>query len=149
VVREGSFDTRSAAVVHEEVEPLEPAVPGGREFARIVTYRPRRVQIDASCASTCLLVLTDLFDPGWRVRVDAREARIVRANVFGRGVRLARGRHEVTFMYAPTSFRVGLLLSAASAVVALGTAIACAGRRPDRSAPAGNPRAPSEHRATA
>jgi len=63
-----------------------------------------------------LLVLTDTYYPGWRAFVDGREEHIVSADYLFRGVPLAAGKHSVEFVYAPDSFRIGLLLSGVTAV---------------------------------
>jgi hypothetical protein len=116
-VREGAFDKKSAVVVLDSVAPLEPAIKGAVEFARIVDYQAHRVTIEASCASACLLVQTDLFDPNWHAVVDGAAAPVTRVNFLMRGVHLTPGRHRVEFAYEPASFKVGALISLASVVV--------------------------------
>ena len=63
------------------------------------------------------LVLTDLSYPGWKAYVNGHEAPILHANYLFRAVRLSPGESEVRFEYQPTSFRLGLILSGATAVV--------------------------------
>jgi uncharacterized membrane protein YfhO len=61
--------------------------------------------------------------------VDGREAPIERTNAIFRGVWLEPGAHEVTFCFAPTSFRIGVGLFAATVV-----ALACGAAASLRSA---------------
>jgi hypothetical protein len=88
--------------VHSDSDASQPDV------ARIAEYSAEEVSIAAECHSACLLVLTDLYYPGWRVFVDGREDEIKRVNVLFRGVWLDSGKHQIVYRYEPTSFRLGL-----------------------------------------
>ncbi len=101
-------------------------------WAKIVRYAPEQVELAAECAGACLLVLTDLYYPGWQAYVDGREAEIQRTNAIFRGVRLEPGSHRVVYRYAPASFRNGLLvLLAAVIAVAAGLLALGVGTKPE------------------
>ena len=85
--------------------------------ARIERYGADRVTISAESERGGYLVLTDAWFPGWTANVDGRETRVERADHAFRAVKLAPGRHEVEFRYAPMSVRLGLALSALAAIV--------------------------------
>lgn len=89
----------------------EPQKPAGFDTARIVEYSTRKVVIDAEARKKGILVLTDVFYPGWTAYVDGKPARIYRVNGIVRGVLLEKGTHRVTFHYSPLSFKIGLVLS--------------------------------------
>lgn len=74
-----------------------------------------------------VLVLSDVFYPGWRVEIDGEEAELLRANYLFRAVVVPAGKHVVRFEFRPTSFVVGLVVSV-SALVGLGVVAVC-GRR--------------------
>jgi hypothetical protein len=112
-----AFDPRAEAFVSEARDAGAPRSeasctqnPG--DTAAIVAYDLHRVDLDATCGARCLLVLTDLWYPGWRVAVDGAPAAMLRTNVLYRGVWLEPGHHRVTYRYAPNSFRAGLALCA-------------------------------------
>lgn len=84
---------------------------GFGESAEIVLYEPERVVLQAKLESDGYLVLADAWDPGWTVLVDGAPATMTRADVIFRAVLLAQGTHRVEFLYRPTSFYVGLILS--------------------------------------
>jgi uncharacterized membrane protein YfhO len=73
-------------------------------------------------------VLTDLHYPGWKVELDGESAELHRVNYLLRGTSLPAGRHHVEFSYAPTSWRLGWIVSLV-ALAALGGAVAVALRR--------------------
>ena len=79
----------------------------------IVRYEPARIDIKVQAAAPALLVLSDLFYPGWEATVDGRPAEILRANYVMRAVAIPEGAHEVRFLYRPASFRAGVAASAA------------------------------------
>lgn len=58
-----------------------------------------------------LLVLSDLFYPGWRAGIDGRRVEV--AKIFGgmRGVEFPGGEHVVEFEFQPWTFWLGLALS--------------------------------------
>jgi uncharacterized membrane protein YfhO len=69
------------------------------------------------------LVLTDTYFPGWQAEVDGKPADIHRVDYLFRGVRVPPGAANVTFSYQPTSYRLGLVISIATLLVILGTAV--------------------------
>jgi uncharacterized membrane protein YfhO len=98
---------------------LAAASAGGE--AQIVQYSRTRVTIDALLRTSGVLVLTDAYYPGWKVVVNGKEKRILRANHFFRGVALAAGKHRVEFVYQPLSFRIGAVVSATTLIILIGT----------------------------
>ena len=89
----------------------EPSAAEG--LPEIVQHEPARIDIKVQAAAPALLVLSDLFYPGWEAAVDGRPAEILRANYVMRAVAIPQGAHEIRFLYRPASFRAGLAASAA------------------------------------
>ena len=113
-----SFRPRTTAIVAngEALLPVEDFLHGQ---ATIENYEEGRVDVRAVCGGPCLLVLTDLFDPGWEAWVGEREVPIVKTNIAFRGIRLPAGAHQVEFQYRPASFRWGMILFLGGVVLAL------------------------------
>lgn len=84
---------------------------GFQAQASITQYTNQRVAIKTSLKGSGVLVLADAFYPGWRVYVDGKKEKILRANFFFRGVSLSAGEHLVDFRYEPVSFTIGLTVS--------------------------------------
>ena len=61
-----------------------------------------------------MMILADVFYPGWKVYVDDQPSDIFRVNRVMRGVALSKGKHRIVFRYDPRSFRWGAFLSAFS-----------------------------------
>jgi hypothetical protein len=113
-----SFDPRLEVLLEDpESDPLPAPAAEASAAVHISSYEPERVEIEADVSAPGYLVLTDLHYPGWKAFVDDREEPISRADYLFRAVRLAPGHSVVRFEYQPRSFRIGIALSAAAAVL--------------------------------
>lgn len=66
-----------------------------------------------------ILVVSDVFYPGWKAYLDGREVPIMRANYAFRAVELPAGWHSFEMRYEPATFAVGLLLSMGTVVIVI------------------------------
>ena len=96
------------------------------ETVTVTHYQSDRVELEAGLERPGIVVLADIFYPGWTLTVDGRPEPIYRVNRMMRGAALSAGRHKLIYTYNPRSFRVGLGLSGAglAALVVLGLAFA-------------------------
>ena len=112
------FDPRARVVVDR---PLQWGTSEEREgvapSAAVERITADEVVVRVSTPRPAILVLADLYWPGWRARVDGRERPIARANVLLRAVAVEAGVHLVEFRYAPWSVRIGAATSATTALV--------------------------------
>jgi hypothetical protein len=138
------FDPRRTALV--EVRPEElPPLPGAAakesaQFAaqmtvRVVSYEPTRVQLETDAPTPALLVVSEIYYPGWQATVDGQAAPVWLTDYVLRGVALPAGRHTVEMRYVASAARRGALVSA-FALVLLG-ALFVYERRASRSAASG------------
>ncbi len=107
-VRAGLFQVNPAsetALIDDDTAPSRKQWPmlTNREgnYAQIVSWRPDRVEVEVDSAQAGVLVLHDLYYPGWIVEVDGEPARLLRANVLFRAVEVSEGRHRVVFSFQP------------------------------------------------
>lgn len=77
----------------------------------ITNYQANQVVISVDLKKSGLLFLSDAYYPGWKGYVDGKEKRIIKANDLFRAVEVPSGKHEVKFVYAPLSFKLGALTS--------------------------------------
>jgi hypothetical protein len=111
------------------------------ESCEIVHSSPQRVEMDVVLAADGLVVLSDLYYPGWVLRVETqgqsrRQVPILRTNRVMRGALLSPGRHRLVYSYRPRSVYYGGVISGIAAVLLIGTAMTVGlRRRVDREAP--------------
>lgn len=126
------FDPAQVAVIEGELPPAQAAALGGgrgegRSSVQFVKYEDNEVRLRVRTERAGLLVLSDTYYPGWKAYVDGEKVRIYPTDVALRSVFLEPGEHEVRFVFAPTSFKIGSLISglsllALAAYVSLGPA---------------------------
>jgi len=112
-----AFDPGRSVLLARGTPAEAPAAFAGR--ASITDDRADRLRVEADLDAEGYLVLADSYDPGWRARVDGRDAEVLRANLAFRAVKLAAGHHVVEMVYRPPVVLAGLAVSALAAVALL------------------------------
>jgi uncharacterized membrane protein YfhO len=110
---------------------------GGEEMrggsAAVLVDEPGHLVIRTSSDTAAILVLTERFDPGWRVEVGHTAATAIASEGGFLAVAVTPGTGYVEFRFAPRSFAIGSALSAAGALLLVGLMIF---GRPMRTIPA-------------
>ena len=71
--------------------------------AKITGYGRNEVVLAVETDRNSVVVLHDIFYPGWEAYVDGKRRPILRANLLFRGVEVGPGRHTVEFRFRPLS----------------------------------------------
>jgi len=91
--------------------------PGGAVPAEQLEINPNHVQVRANGPG--LLVLSELYLPGWKGWVDGDPSEVVPVNGVLRGIYLSTGEHVVDLVYRPWSVTAGALVSVTALLVVL------------------------------
>jgi hypothetical protein len=110
------FDPPSTAIV-ETGAALHAA--GGS--ARVTSYTPQEVRIEADAPADSFLASSESHYPGWTAEVDGVETPIYITNTAFRGVPIPKGRHEVRMRFEP-NFLPGLAITIAAATLMIARA---------------------------
>ena len=102
-VPSGQVLLRAAPPALETCEVPDSVKLGRRSPGRV------EVSVDAGCRG--MLILNDVYYPGWRVTVDRKAADMYEAYGVVRGVVVDKGKHTVVFEYSPWTIKLGALLS--------------------------------------
>lgn len=126
-VAQGEVDPASTVLLAGGALDGRPPIPANPSqgtvggWAEVISAHNDVVVVRVSTDRPAYLVTSDAYWPGWRAYVDGREVPVMRANVAGRAVALAKaGAHEVEFRFEPPGFTVGLFISVGAMVVCLG-----------------------------
>lgn len=92
----------------DQAATLSPQPIRSTAQATIDRYTAHHVAITARTPAPGILILSDVFYPGWQVTVDGQQAVLLQVNHALRGVYLPAGDHSVTFDFKPVVFYVGL-----------------------------------------
>jgi hypothetical protein len=120
------FDPRRSVLL--EVPPAEfPRLPGGpiaaNSSARITRYEPNRLLIETNASTASVLVLSEIFYPGWVASIDGQPARIDVADYLLRGITLPAGQHSVEMHFAAPAARNGAIISALTLCLVVGLSV--------------------------
>src|SRR6266498_1391278 len=96
----------------------------GRDWSSDVCSSDLEVRVATTSLTPALLVLSDTYYPGWRAFVDGGEQPLVRGDLLFRVVPVPAGQHQVIFRFEPTSIRLGLAISLAALLCAIGVLVA-------------------------
>jgi hypothetical protein len=118
-----SSDLNRKVILEEDPELCTQAASELRDVpqseTKFLNYGSNEIIIQTNSSFDGFLVLTDLYHPGWKAYIDGQPQTILKADYLFRALPLKAGSHRVRFVYAPASFRIGLISSLAS-FIALG-----------------------------
>lgn len=81
------------------------------DSVEIVRYSPDQLEIQVEAGSDGILVLNEVYYPGWKAYVDGNEVPVMKADYLLRAISLESGSHKVLFSFEPVKLKVGALLS--------------------------------------
>jgi hypothetical protein len=110
----------SKSVVIETTDDLAVASTGGDKTLAFAVMKDNRVELAVTTSAPTLLVLSDVYYPGWSATVDDQPTPIYPANFAFRAVRIPAGSHRVMFQFEPLSWNLGLLISLVTVVSLIG-----------------------------
>jgi len=79
-------------------------------------YSPNLIFLETNFAFSGYLILTDLYEPGWKVWIDGKEAKLESLENFW-SLFLPEGTHRIIFKYQPWDFEIGLVVSLAGFII--------------------------------
>ena len=119
------FDPRSTALM--EVDPTElPQLPGGTvapDSVKITHYGPNSLTVETNAPIPTVLVLSEIFYPGWTATLDGNKTKIYLSNFLLRSVVLPAGQHRVEMHYTAPAARNGAIISAITLLGFVGLAV--------------------------
>ena len=115
----GTFEFGQKVILENElpqeqmtaINSLAKQTLSGLDAVEIMSFNNDEVVLDVFTESPGILVMSDVFAPGWKAFVDGEEETIHRANYAFRAVFVPAGKHQITFIYQPLDFQVGRFLS--------------------------------------
>jgi hypothetical protein len=140
LLADSAFDLRATALIPPEQSNFAsgteiPLGPPGVADVQLQRPAPHRLRVDVSSAHGGLLVVSEVWFPGWRIEnvtcadgCDLGDAPL-RANLTFLGVFLPPGQTTFDLVYRPESVRLGRSISVVSAVILLGVLYWWRGRR--------------------
>lgn len=113
LINSGNFDYKKNALI--EHGSAEAKLSECR--MSVVSYSAQSASIDANCPGNSFLVFSQLYYPGWRAKINERNAEIIKTNGIFSGIYLSPGESSIQISYSPDSFRIGALISSITAIL--------------------------------
>jgi hypothetical protein len=109
------FDDRAIAAFEEDPGITIPAsVTPPTSRVSVTGYSNNEITIDVETSTDGILVLSEIFYPGWTSLIDGSPNKVYGVDYCLRGVVTPAGHHTVVLRFAPTSFSRGMLLTLAA-----------------------------------
>jgi hypothetical protein len=109
-----TLDPSRVALVENDRRLDSPREPSP---ARVVETSPNRVVVETDLEAPGLLVLSEIWYPGWKAYDNGDPTPILRTDAILRSVYLGAGSHTVEFLYTPASVQIGGLVTSATTLV--------------------------------
>ncbi len=120
------FDPRRTALLEVPRSEL-PLLPGvglsPDSGARVVKYEPARLIIETTANQPSVLVVSEMWYPGWVATLDGIPTPIHATNFLLRGVVLPPGVHRIEMRYTAPAARVGAMISIFTLLLVIALAI--------------------------
>jgi hypothetical protein len=85
----------------------------------IRTSLPSCLKIDVSSGEETMMIISNAYDEGWRVKIDGEKDNLYRVNALFQGIKIRAGRHRYVIYYLPKGLLLEILLSISTLVLLL------------------------------
>ena len=121
LLRSPGFDPKTSAIVlaSRSLDGSPGLAPSTMIPAHIIEEHRNSLKVESETETDGWLVISDTYYPGWKASIDGQPTEIYRANHTMRAVKLAAGRHMVSFVFAPPILRIASYI----ALVALAASV--------------------------
>ena len=110
-IHEPTFDPTKTVILEKDVPDVACKEPVDGRHISFVRYGLNEVELTVTTPVSGVLVLSDVYYPGWRATVDGTSTEVLRTDYTFRGISLPPGEHLVNMTFAPWTWHVGLALS--------------------------------------
>ncbi|MBL7161762.1 MAG: YfhO family protein [Anaerolineales bacterium] len=107
----GEVDFENKVILEGAGAPQTSVCTSARGQVRLEDENPNQIVISVEADQSGWVILSDVWYPGWRARVDGVPAPMLRANFLFRAVEVPEGEHNVWFEYRPVVFYLGAVVS--------------------------------------
>jgi hypothetical protein len=113
-LQRAEFDPAQHAIVQGDQQLIGAVVPAtGAETVQVTHHGTNALTVAVNATTPGLLVVSELWYPGWRATVNGEAVAIIRTNSALRGLVVPAGESTVELWFAPDSWRAGLLAAIA------------------------------------
>jgi hypothetical protein len=108
------FNPREMVALEEEPNISLDTIPTNDWTAEIQSYKNNSFTVKVSTPKTGMLLLSEIFYPGWNAYVDGKQTKVYRADWSLRALVVEKGEHVVEMKFEPTPYYSGMKISLAT-----------------------------------
>jgi hypothetical protein len=123
LLRDGDVDPRQTVLLEATAPALSLPPDTFAESARVLLHEPDHVRVETVAGAPAMLVLSEIWDPGWSATVDGESVPTFLADHTLRAIPVPAGQHTVDMRYDPPSLRLGLGVTALTMLAIVATLI--------------------------
>jgi hypothetical protein len=105
------FAPFAAAVLSQDIGLTMPDSVASPSSVQVLERSPSHLALQVDPGADGLLVVSEVFYPGWRASVDGLETTIYPVDYVLRGVKVSAGSHRVEMVYDPWTWKAGVAVS--------------------------------------
>jgi uncharacterized membrane protein YfhO len=114
------FNPKQTALLEEDPKFLSGARNDSSSGkADISSYKLNSISLDVSTPQNGILLLSEIYYPGWNAYIDGVKQKILRANWNLRAIPVTKGAHAVDVRFEPESFRRGAFITMTSILLSV------------------------------
>jgi hypothetical protein len=102
-------DPSQIVLLTDEPPELERSPDPSAESVEITKYGADEIHLRVTANASGMVVLSEIWDPGWTATVDGKKSEIYHANAVFRGIVVTPGTHDIVLTYPATTVRRSLL----------------------------------------
>lgn len=118
-----SIDPKREAVIDDDFAAQvtkQSYQQGENDYIKLTSVKLNEMVYDYSATEEQLVIFSEIYYPkGWECYVDGQPSDYFRADYVLRGMSVPAGKHEIKFVFSPTSYKVGTKVSYASSILLL------------------------------
>jgi hypothetical protein len=111
------YDLASAAVVEGKIKDLPAGGDGGPGAVEIRQAGNGRLTVETDSTAGGYLVISEVWHPGWRAKIDGKDAPLYRTDLTLMGLVIPYGSHRLELDFVPLRWSEGKAVSTAASVV--------------------------------
>lgn len=107
----GGVDPKETVLLETTPPALEEPADPSEDNVSITRYEADRIEMTASTTAPGIVVVSEVFDSGWRAYVDGQRVPLLVADHVLRAIPLTAGEHVIEMRYEPASLRAGVWIT--------------------------------------
>ena len=111
-IKDGKFDPLRVAMMSERPEVFQENDSPDTSKVSFQHYEDEGFELTVKAHSAGLLVLSEIYYPGWEATVNGKAAHIYKVDGLLRGIVVSGGENHIVMRYSPLWIRVGSILTA-------------------------------------